>query len=129
MEKIYTDTTWSHFENSNGDKVDEIKVDGYYYGDRLLESMPFYISLVDGHIKIRVAKKDQEWFKQFNKDYWFDKIYNDIIRNANDIPGSWDDDYILIGEESNTIKKPEPTHTARHIPRTRIIKIQRFNDI
>lgn len=108
MEKIYKDTTWDYIEGSDG-KVQEIRVDGYEYGERLLEGMPFYISLVDGHIKIMVRKKDEPYFNQLNTNHWFDTIYRDIVSNAYigyEIPGGWDDEYYLRGKDfGKNIKK------------------------
>lgn len=64
---------FSHFEDEDGNKYNEAKIDGYGFGDRLLESVMFVISInKDGSLKAEVDKDAKEYFSELNEKKWLD---------------------------------------------------------
>jgi hypothetical protein len=47
--------------------IDEFKIDGYPFGDRLLEGVMFTI---DKYGKARIQEEDKAYFKRLNEKHW-----------------------------------------------------------
>jgi hypothetical protein len=54
---------WKHFSDNNGNILKTIKVNGYDYGDRLLDGVMFNVSVNDkGKLEIKVIDEDADFF-------------------------------------------------------------------
>lgn len=51
--------------NESGQPVDIALIDGYHFGDRVLEGVKFEVRLVKGKPKVAVSKKDKEYIKDY----------------------------------------------------------------
>lgn len=69
-----TNNNFSHFELENGDKVNTAYIDGYCFGDRLLEGANFKLHILsDGHMEISVDDSSAGYFASLNSQYWLAK--------------------------------------------------------
>lgn len=58
-----------------------IKVNGYEFGDRMLEDVYFLADVENGILKedsVRIDPKDANYFEQFNKKHWLNAALNSI---------------------------------------------------
>ena len=56
-------------------------IDGYDFGDRLMEGVMYNVSLNQDKtdINIEINEKYKDYFKMFNKNYWYKLAKNDVI--------------------------------------------------
>lgn len=70
--------------SKNGKEIELIgvspQIDGYQFGERLMEGVMFNINIDENgsDFSCTVEKSAQHYFKQFNKDYWYDMCKNSI---------------------------------------------------
>lgn len=80
---------WSHFEDKSGKKHSIAGIDGYSFGDRLLEGVMFIISITkDGELKAKVQDSDKDYFSDLNEERWLASAVshaeeNDIFYKVN----------------------------------------------
>lgn len=62
---------WSHFATEDGEKSKSAKVDGYQFGDRLLEGVMFIITVQDdGTLKAEVEEDAKVYMADLNEKKW-----------------------------------------------------------
>jgi len=62
-----------HFEDEDGNIVNEAYFDAYAFGDRLLEGVIYKATIVNNEIVITYADKTTaEYMEQFNEKMWFE---------------------------------------------------------
>ena len=95
---------YSHFEDDNGNKTMTAQVDGYDFGDRLLEGIMFNITIEsDGSLTAEVEKSAEGYFEDLNKEKWLkealrDAESTDIFHDANGADTEW----FLVEQVGNT---------------------------
>lgn len=88
-----------HFEDEDGNKTMTAQVDGYSFGDRLLEGVMFDITIEsDGSLSAKVEKNAESYFEDLNKDKWLKEAIKYAERN--DCFGE-DDEWVLVEDTSN----------------------------
>ena len=61
-----------NFICENCGQIQEALMDGYFFGDRLMEDVMFVVTLDDSHkATVRISEKDADYFKQFNAEEWY----------------------------------------------------------
>ena len=77
-----TTNKWKHFVDETGKTYNTAIVDGYDFGDTLLEDVEFNLSIDEtGILSIEVSKKDSDYFSELNEDYWYKSILESVILN------------------------------------------------
>jgi type II secretory pathway component PulC len=72
---------WEHFEN-NGNFLKSITVDGYQYGEKMLDGVEFIVSIdTDNSLSVVVGVQYEKYFKQLNTTFWYKQILDTIIRD------------------------------------------------
>ena len=113
---------FSHFEDEDGNRYSEAKIDGYNFGDRLLEGVMFVVSIKNGELSVKVDKDAEEYFSGLNQKKWLEAakdyaLENDIFEGPNG------EELCLMTTDGKLnyedIKQPKPTP----------VKIQKFSDI
>mgnify|MGYP001605314644 CR=1 FL=1 len=113
---------FSHFEDDDGKRYSESKIDGYNFGDRLLEGVEFIIKIKDGDLVVSVDKEDKEYLSDLNEKRWLGaaKAYaleNDVFEG----PNGKELCLMTIDGKLNYEDTEQPKPTP--------IKIQKFSDI
>ena len=105
---------WKHFIDANGNTHKSATVNGYEYGDRLLEDVMFEITIQDsGELSIKVEDSAKDYFSQFNEEHWYSTILESIeqTREATVKVGKNSFDYVQLIElvETASTQKVTPT--------------------
>lgn len=74
MNDINMNTKWKHFKTVDGNTTNKITVNGYNYGDTLLEDVLFDIEIKEGELEIKVQNSSKEYFSQLNEEHWYSTI-------------------------------------------------------
>lgn len=90
--------TFKGFEKENGEIVSSAYVDGYWFGDRLLEGVFFKITVDEkGKLKSEVREDCAKYFARLNKKLWLKEAVE--FSKTNDIfYGEGDEELILLTE-------------------------------
>lgn len=94
----------------NCGKIDYVLVDGYYFGDRLLEGVNFKVKDKDGKPNsVGVTDECIEYFEDLNKNKWL-KICDDFCEDLDiaQCPKCGDDVVVWGNPIITGIKPPEP---------------------
>ena len=87
-----------HFEDEDGNKTMTVKVDGYSFGDRLLEGVIFDITIEsDGSLSAKVEKSAEYYFEDLNKEKWLKAAIKCAERNDCFV----DDEWVLVEDTTN----------------------------
>jgi hypothetical protein len=101
----YCGLKFSHFGIPNEDQVDgddkldtdTVVINGYNFGDRLLDGVLFSLKIVDGGLE--ATMEEDNYTKGLNKPYWEEACLEWCIEN--DVFG--DDEICLIMEDGKSI--------------------------
>lgn len=80
---------FSHFATSKEDTnhLKQAKVDGYHFGDRLMEGVYFVITINDdGTLSATVDPRHAGYFEQFNAELWYNKAIDHALGNDIFVP-------------------------------------------
>jgi hypothetical protein len=92
---------WSHFESGDGKKSKSAKIDGYSFGDRLLEGVMFIITIQeDGTLKAETEPSAKSYMEDLNEKKWLKEALKeaestDIFYAAN----NGNEDWVLMDTE------------------------------
>ena len=103
---------WKHFSDNNGNILKTIKVNGYDYGDRLLDGVMFNVSVNDkGKLEIKVIDEDADFFSDFNEKKWYNTILDDINENGedNNIRDVNTGEIVFLVEDDNNTQTTSPS--------------------
>lgn len=101
----FKNNKWKHFKDADGNTYSKITVNGYEYGDRLLEDVLFNIEIDnDGYLSIQVQDSDKDYFSELNEEHWYKLIIESIINDrqaCNLIKNSYDDVQLVELQDEN----------------------------
>jgi len=98
-----------HFEDEDGNKTMTAQVDGYSFGDRLLEGVMFDITIEsDGSLSAKVDKSAESYFEDLNKEKWLKEAIKYAERN--DCFGE-EDEWVLVEDTTNTTTNTQSSAT------------------
>ena len=114
-----TTNKWKHFVDETGKTYNTAIVDGYDFGDTLLEDVEFNLSIDEtGILSIEVSKKDSDYFSELNEDYWYKSILESVILNK--------EAYIRVNKKTLTqvvlVEDSENVNTTKYF-------VNNYNDI
>ena len=90
------------FEKEDGSLVNEAWLNGYQFGDRLLEGVMFQVCINEyGRMSVSVGKSYAEYFSNFNEKKWLNEALkyaqeNDIFQEHKD----GGEDLVLIEDKA-----------------------------
>ena len=93
------------------EQLDHIIIDGYDFGDRLLEGVMFKVTIVDGKPKAEPASKgDENYLDTLNKEMWLHECEAHVESSVGDEIGSIKGNPIWIeADEGDEVPgRPEP---------------------
>lgn len=78
--------------------VDTAYIDGYHFGDRLLEGVMFRVTVKDGDLSVEVIEQCKKYFSRLNQEMWLGAALayakdNDIFYET---PKGGGEDLILV---------------------------------
>lgn len=72
------------FYNKKNKEVDNLFIDGYAFGDRLLEDVKFICKIENDKVVVKsVGITSEKYFKQLNEKYWLEQAQLYVDENIN----------------------------------------------
>jgi hypothetical protein len=107
--------------SSCGHQFDELLIDGYSFGDRLLEGVMFTVRVKKGNPKVvGVDASSQAYFSQLNQSMWLKEAQAYMEGNWDDVLGACPkcrEDIIPQDDSNATFKAPlRPPATPIQVP-------------
>ncbi len=122
MVNSITNKKWKHFADDDGNFYKKAVVDGYQYGDKLLEGVMFELTIEDtGLLSIKVEDSAKDYFSQFNEKHWYDTILESVEKECEAMikVGKHSYEDVLLIEDDATCNTT--TH-AKVVPQPIIVK-------
>ena len=70
---------WKHFEN-DGNFLKAITVDGYRYGEKILDGIEFIVSIDSNNsLDVVVGAQHEKYFEKLNTSFWYNQILDTIV--------------------------------------------------
>jgi hypothetical protein len=118
---------WSHFEDENGKKHKKALVDGYSFGDRLLEDVYFVISINDkGKLEATTHKDSKDYVQTLNEKMWLKQALEYAERNDMFTDLKQTSNELVLKDTNGFMSFENPTNKAKVKKEPVVIKVSRI---
>jgi hypothetical protein len=98
---------WEHFEN-DGNFLKAITVDGYVYGEKMLDGIEFIVSIDSNNsLNVVVGVQHEKYFEKLNTAFWYKQILDSVINDMGGHDIFSEVDYKLVEFCDNSLIETE----------------------
>lgn len=98
---------WGHFEN-DGNFLKAITVDGYVYGEKMLDGIEFIVSIDSNNsLNVVVGVQHEKYFEKLNTAFWYKQILDSVINDMGGHDIFSEVDYKLVEFCDNSLIETE----------------------